>query len=496
MAHDLQTVRSSLVLCGVSDVVDWNDQTHAQRIASDLFDDDFQSFMDKTFSALDEDWKTYSSVTQTNGQIRLLPGVKKNIRALVQWVRDRIRLGENPADTPFPVAEASAILRRYHTHKNWLDKAKEKATTTMPKVFKADMKWLDFRDSLRNFLRTQPGRNGVPLSSVIRESENPLIRNNVEFIDDYIDRATLEGEAFASDAAEVHGYIVNLIAGNATAENKILPYLSENNGRKDYIALKKHYEGVGAHAKALVEAENDIQSLFYAGEKKPHMWWEEFETRLVTSFAVIDKHEGREVYSDTSKLRMLAKKVRTCDFLESTLSVIDLELTKEPVTLTFDQALANFRNAVNRKFPPETSAIKKTRRINQLKNKNKNSNHNSFYKNKNKKDGRQGIQGTEQQNKGNTRKRNDTWEVIGTDGSKIEVHPSYSFSGDVWNKIPFPVRAQLMDMRKEYKKTRSQKQVRTKEEEGNEGTSNGDGTIMGGRNEQASLRTRNPNSRS
>ena len=90
--------------------------------------------------------------------------------------------------------------------------------------------------------------------------------------------------------------------------------------------------------------------------------------------------------------------------------------------------------------------------------------------------------------------------MIGTDGSKIEVHPSYSFSGDVWNKIPFPVRSQLMDMRKEYKRTRSQKQVRTLEAEGNDSppttTSNGDGTIMGGRNEQASLRTRNPNSRS
>ena len=140
MVAYLQTVRSALVLCGVSDVVDWNHQTEAQRIASDLFDEEFQSFMNKKISALDEDWKTYSSVTQANGQIRLLPRAKKNIRALVQWVRDRIRLGENSADTPFPVSEASAILRRYHTHKKWLDKAKEKATTTMPKVFKADMK--------------------------------------------------------------------------------------------------------------------------------------------------------------------------------------------------------------------------------------------------------------------------------------------------------------------------------------------------------------------
>ena len=84
----------------------------------------------------------------------------------------------------------------------------------------------------------------------------------------------------------------------------------ENNGRKDYFALKNHFEGVGAHAKSIVEAENDIESLYYSGEKKPHMWWEEFETRIVTAFAVIDKTEGRQVYSDTAKLRMLVKKVK------------------------------------------------------------------------------------------------------------------------------------------------------------------------------------------
>jgi hypothetical protein len=385
---------------------------------------------------------------------------------------------------PFPVAEVSTIIRRYHTHKNWLDKATEKATTAKPRQFKSDMKWLDWRDTFKSFLRTQPGRNGVPLASVIRDSDTPVHRNtNVEFIDDYIDRASLEGPAFAADAAEVHTYLVNFISENSTAENKILPYLAENNGRKDYLALKQHYEGVGAHAKSIVEAENDIETLFYSGEKKPHMWWEEFETRLVTAFAVIDKYEGRPVYSDTTKLRMLIKKVKA-DFLESTRSVIDLELTKDPITLTFDRALANFRNAVNRKFPPEASATKKTRRINKV-------------KNKNKKGGRQGQQkdqGNESNGQGNRRKRNDAWEVTGTDGSKIEVHPYYSFDTDVWNKIPFPVRAQIMDLRKDYKKRRTQQEGPQKETPDNSAYAGNGGTIMGGRREQATLRTRNTGS--
>jgi hypothetical protein len=55
MVANIETGRSALAACGVSDVIGWNNQTDAQRIASDLFDDDFNSCMDKTFSQLDED---------------------------------------------------------------------------------------------------------------------------------------------------------------------------------------------------------------------------------------------------------------------------------------------------------------------------------------------------------------------------------------------------------------------------------------------------------
>ena len=107
-----------------------------------------------------------------------------------------------------------------------MDKADEKTKTAKPKQFSSKVKWEDWRDSLINFLHTQKGRNGVPLNYVIRESETAIIRDNIEFLDDYVDRAPLVGEAFASDANEVHTYIVNFITENETAENKILPHLA------------------------------------------------------------------------------------------------------------------------------------------------------------------------------------------------------------------------------------------------------------------------------
>ena len=48
------------------------------------------------------------------------------------------------------------------------------------------------------------------------------------------------------------------------------------NSRKDWIPLKNHYEGQGIYSNDIYEADTDLKNLFYAGEKKPHMWWIEF----------------------------------------------------------------------------------------------------------------------------------------------------------------------------------------------------------------------------
>ena len=80
------------------------------------------------------------------------------------------------------------------------------------------------------------------------------------------------------------------------------------------MALNGFYEGVGANAKAILAADNDIQELYYAGEKKPHMWWDELGIRMTNVFAIVDKYLGRQVHTDEFKLRLLNKNIRA-DFL-------------------------------------------------------------------------------------------------------------------------------------------------------------------------------------
>ena len=178
------------------------------------------------------------------------------------------------------------------------------------------------------------------------------------FLDEYAARAPLQGRAFNHDVSKVHSYIIRFISENNVAEQKVLPFKDDNNGRLDFITLRGFYEGVGANARATLSAEADLQDMFYAGAKPPHIWWDEFEIRLTNAFAVVDKEAGRQVHMDEMKFRLLNRKVRA-DFLSTIKTHIEIQMTMVPMVVTYASALANYCNVVNQRFP-QGSAIKKT----------------------------------------------------------------------------------------------------------------------------------------
>ena len=359
----VNNVARSLMDCGVdidSGGVIWNGESASQRIANDVFNGSFNACIDITFAELDDHWKTYSSLTVADGRIRLRPGTKVNIWVFVQWTRDKLRIDEDPTTEMFPVALRTDLIDRYNTHKQWVPDASDMAKSARPKMFTEKMKWTDWKVTLLNFLKSQPGRNGVPLSYVIR-SDNLVVQNNyANFLDEYAAKAPLQGRAFDHDASKVHSYIIHFISENNVAEQKVLPFKDDNNGRLDFIALRDFYEGVGANARATLSAESDLQDMFYAGEKPPHMWWDEFEIRLTNAFAVVDKEAGRQVHTDEMKLRLLNRKIRA-DFLSTIKTHIEMQMTMVPMVVTYASALTNYRNVVHQRFP-QGSTIKKTNR--------------------------------------------------------------------------------------------------------------------------------------
>ena len=106
------TVANAIFLCGVNDATLFNGLTKAERIAADLFDDDYNACMDKTINELKEDLKAYSSLTQANGQIRLGPGEVRNIKAFIQWTKDKVRTGNNPEMELFDINDAPSYILR------------------------------------------------------------------------------------------------------------------------------------------------------------------------------------------------------------------------------------------------------------------------------------------------------------------------------------------------------------------------------------------------
>ena len=75
----------------------------------------------KTIEELQNDLKQYSNLTQSQGQIRVNPGVIQRIHAFIQWSRDMIRTGLNPSFSEFPVEETARLLTNYKSHQAFIE---------------------------------------------------------------------------------------------------------------------------------------------------------------------------------------------------------------------------------------------------------------------------------------------------------------------------------------------------------------------------------------
>lgn len=330
-------IATSLAACGINHVI--GNPTEASRVAIYIFADEFTTAQDLTDADLDSNFKAMAELT--HNPLILTPTQRRNVKGFVQWIKDQYRTSGDPTSELYPVANVLDHVRRAKSHAIFVQKSETLTKAAKPKPFTSDMLWSDWYPAFLNFLRSIPGRDGVPLKYICRDNELPIPVNNTNFLEEYVYQAPLAGEAFEVDTSEVHTYIANFIVGNDTAESKILPYEDLTNRRIDYFALKQHYEGVGVLGIDITTADQTLKTLFYSGEKKTHMWWEEFEKRLNTAFVTYNKREGHRVHSNEMKLRNLIDKVNA-DFLKGTKDNLKVCMNLLPMTLTYDEAISSF----------------------------------------------------------------------------------------------------------------------------------------------------------
>ena len=89
------TITRALTLCLVladTDGIIFNESNDSDRIANDVFNDNFNTCIDLKFSDIDKHWKTYGSIAVAEVRIRLRPSTNFNIKDFLHWVRGSIRM--------------------------------------------------------------------------------------------------------------------------------------------------------------------------------------------------------------------------------------------------------------------------------------------------------------------------------------------------------------------------------------------------------------------
>ena len=75
----IQTVFDAMVICGFDHEALFMEESQAQCLADSILDYLFTLCMDITFKEFDDHFKTYLDLIVAQGQIRLRPGMQKNM---------------------------------------------------------------------------------------------------------------------------------------------------------------------------------------------------------------------------------------------------------------------------------------------------------------------------------------------------------------------------------------------------------------------------------
>ena len=79
-ANTLFMAGNATYICGINSSTLLQRDSQAERIAGEVFNDEFMSCMDKAVKKLENDLKSYSALMASNGQIRLNTGQKKMLK--------------------------------------------------------------------------------------------------------------------------------------------------------------------------------------------------------------------------------------------------------------------------------------------------------------------------------------------------------------------------------------------------------------------------------
>src|SRR5210317_2647115 len=363
--------------------------------------------------------------------------MKKKIKGFIQWTRDELRMGREPKTTAYPVTDLRKQEVRMKTHQEFVKTSDTLSEAAKPKEFTNDSKWDDWEPIFSKYLRCLVGRNGVPLSYVIRDHEAGDPTPHEDFLQMYINMAPLNGDAYVIDNGRVLTLLLKFVKSNDLADGAISAINTENDGRKAFMAVKSRFVGQGIMMTSVTKAERTVEKLYYSGEKYPSMYWQKFETELNRAYAILDKHAQRTVYSDQAKLQKLQTRIQSNE-LKMTREGVSASLAHIPMQMTYDKAMTINPN-INRRGIAQVDTRPQYGGRGRGGQQDQNSNRNN----------RRGGRGNN--NYYQERNHPDQETIILRNGKHIKYHASYRFTHEELNQMTEGQRARMKREREEWR---------------------------------------------
>ena len=247
-------------------VIGFNDGNERARImeAGLAAYEDFRFLKEKNITNMADE---FGKRTIADGRIVFGLGRVMKLIGIMHWIQDHYRTDDVPDHDTFNLHELAEAQNRAIVRQANKDSEDTNTKTAKPGQFKDESKWPEWEKAFMTYLAIVPGVNGIPLSYVVREDEHPD-PNAVytTFKQRMIARAPLTGQNYDSDTFQVHTLLAGFIQGEQS-ESWIRHLAKHEDGRRDMIALRRHYAGEGNSTRRISDAKRIQTTLHYKSER-------------------------------------------------------------------------------------------------------------------------------------------------------------------------------------------------------------------------------------
>jgi hypothetical protein len=251
---------------GLLETVGFTDAVEHASLVEEVFPD-LRTISMYTERDLKDILKEFRSRTMAAGRITIPRVRMQRTLGLIHWVQDAYRCNQEPVPADFNDVEIDTSNRHAEIRNALLEQSETVAKSAQPKKLKGKKDYNEWYDSLKNYLSLLMGTNGVPLNYVVRDHVDPPPGEVLETYDEEVYAlAPLNGDYFVADACRVH-QIIKTYAQGESAEEWIRTLHRYQDGRRDLLALKAHFQGEGNSSRRIAEADNIRENLHYKNEK-------------------------------------------------------------------------------------------------------------------------------------------------------------------------------------------------------------------------------------